>query len=76
MDISGYSDYGKENLMKKYEPLRMLPVEELAMRIAVALDVQDSCDACWVETMRNTMVYGECALWTCDKCTEEIEKQL
>lgn len=72
MNIEGYSEYGKQCLTEAAERFRGLNNNELITRIVVALDTQDSCDACWVKTMREKLLQGKCGLWTCDECTKEI----
>lgn len=74
MNIDGYSEYGKEHLLQWQSFFIKLSQDELSMRIAVALDVQSSCDKCWIVTMKEILITGEDGLYTCSKCTEEMNE--
>lgn len=49
-----------------------LGANELAKRITIALMIQDSCNACWIETVEHTLIEGKPGYWTCEACTKEM----
>jgi hypothetical protein len=73
IDITNWSDEWQETLKREAAGFAALGINELAMRIAVALHEQDSCSDCLVNNMRNTLFRGEQGYIMCDKCVKEFE---
>lgn len=72
MDFSNWNPDLVPGLMAAVELLEVNSSRELAIRIVSALQVQDSCEKCWIETMRQELITGKPGLYTCEECTEEI----
>lgn len=73
MKIDNWSEEYQELLRFEAKKLESWGVEELAMRIAVAVLVQDSCRDCQSETIKMILVSGIDGLYLCKKCQKETE---
>lgn len=73
MKIDNWSKEYQGKLQKVAKRLEALGAEELAMRIAVCLYTQDSCGDCATQTISMTLMTGQSGLWTCGRCTKELE---
>jgi hypothetical protein len=73
MNLDNWSSKYRKGLEEKALELSKLGSQELAVRVAVVLQVQDSCKDCAIETIKSILITGEDGLYCCDSCYKEIE---
>lgn len=63
-----YSALHRKIMETKSFEFQKLSHLELANRLVVALDVQDSCSYCTIETIRKILLKGKIELVLCSRC--------